>query len=179
MPRSKRPQRPDARNHTRRTELLAQATQPFEPPDHLDFADPEERAYYCRLLKYRAPDDWAAADFDRLKEASGVWWDIRVNEDIAMNEDYLLHDDNGKPFINPRFTLIDRFRARHDAILRSMSIARPSLDPRTIAKRRRDAAAAAEAVTSTHPLLAQPVAAPRPNVVPFKAPGRKPCKPRG
>lgn len=150
--------------------LLAKAAKALEPPSDLEFSDPEERSYYCKLLQYRAPDDWIGADFDRLKRASSLWWDIQINESLLGEELYILENDKGTPFANPRVALIDRLQGRHDAILRGLQIARPGIDPEVVAKRRRNAQAA-EAALPDDPLLARPGGA-RPNVIPIKGAGR-------
>jgi hypothetical protein len=168
MTKEKRPQTVSARNHDRKTELLAQATAPQGAPDYLVFRSDEERDYYMRLLGYRAYHDWLAADFDRLKRASEIYWDILVNDDLAADELYILTDKEGKPFINPRFKLISAMQRDHDGILRSLQITTAGMARTTLAKRRSDARVAAEALP-TDRLLARPGGSRPSNVVNLKA----------
>jgi hypothetical protein len=156
---AKQPYRRGNRSKDRKVELLAQASRPIAPPPGLMFRSDDEREYYIKLLHYRAFDDWMPADFERLKWASETWWDICLNDTLAGDEPYIMADPKGRHYINPRFALIDRLKARHDAILRGMKIAQPAIDPKTVAKRRGDATAARAALDDDR-LLAKP-AAPR------------------
>jgi hypothetical protein len=161
------PKRASVRNRDRKSQLLAQATDAQGPPDYLVFRSDEERAYYVRLLRYRAYHDWLDADFDRLKRASEIYWDILVNDDLAADEFYVMTASDGKPFINPRFVLLERLQKTHDSVLRSLQITTAGMSRQTVAKRRTDARAAAEAVP-TDRLLARPAGAKDSNVIMLK-----------
>jgi len=162
--------RAGVRTVARRTELLAQAANPVEPPKDLIFANSLERKYYIELMGYRSRDDWRDGDLTRLKRVTETWWELQKEKEEMLYEESIVVDDKGKPMINPRLTLIDRLQNRHDAILRNLGDSKPHMDPRTVAKRRADADAAAKAQPTSR-LLARPRGAPPPLTL-IKSSGR-------